>query len=183
MLNGGQAHALRAGQHEYPFRFKIPFNNGCADPSSQQMGLGSGFGGLGLGGLQQMQYRHAKKTLPPSLTGFPGEAEIRYYIKVTVQVCTFSLTVGDNLRALGSRFSSILLLAQKSCWRRMEECSILTGAISDLACSKRIGGLKSDSSSYQSSHRDRQNLRTKFTPGDRSSLQSDWLAIRGKVGA
>lgn len=32
-----------------------------------------------------MQYRHVKRTLPPSLTGFPGEAEIRYFVKVTVQ--------------------------------------------------------------------------------------------------
>ena len=29
--------------------------------------------------------RHVKKTLPPTLSGFPGEAEIRYYVKVTVQ--------------------------------------------------------------------------------------------------
>lgn len=28
--------------------------------------------------------RHVKKTLPPTLSGFPGEAEIRYYVKCTV---------------------------------------------------------------------------------------------------
>ena len=28
--------------------------------------------------------RHVKRTLPPSLSGIPGTAEIRYYIKVTV---------------------------------------------------------------------------------------------------
>ena len=28
--------------------------------------------------------RHVRKTLPPSLTGFPGEAEIKYFVKVTV---------------------------------------------------------------------------------------------------
>ena len=28
--------------------------------------------------------RHVKKTLPPTLTGFPGEAEIRYFLKATV---------------------------------------------------------------------------------------------------
>lgn len=28
--------------------------------------------------------RHVKKTLPPSITGFPGEAEIKYFVKVTV---------------------------------------------------------------------------------------------------
>ena len=29
--------------------------------------------------------RHVKKTLPPTLSGFPGEAEIRYYVKCTVE--------------------------------------------------------------------------------------------------
>lgn len=29
-------------------------------------------------------YKHVKKTLPPSLNGFPGAAEIRYFVKVTV---------------------------------------------------------------------------------------------------
>lgn len=103
--SGGLAYTLRAGQHEYPFRFKIPFNNGCAEPHSQQMGLGSGFGGLGLGGLQQMQYRHVKRTLPPSLTGFPGEAEIRYYIKVTVQ--RPSIFKENRRSAVGFRFMPI----------------------------------------------------------------------------
>ena len=27
---------------------------------------------------------HVKKILPPTLGGFPGEAEIRYYVKATV---------------------------------------------------------------------------------------------------
>jgi hypothetical protein len=101
----GGSYTLRAGQHEYPFRFKIPFNNGCAEPHTQQMGPGSGFGGLGLGGLQQMQYRHVKKTLPPSLTGFPGEAEIRYYVKVTVQ--RPSLFKENRRSAIGFRFLPI----------------------------------------------------------------------------
>lgn len=99
----GGAYTLRAGQHEYPFRFKIPFNNGCAQP--QQMGPGSGLGGLGLGGLQQMQYRHVRKTLPPSLTGFPGEAEIRYYVKVTVQ--RPSLFKENRRSAIGFKFLPI----------------------------------------------------------------------------
>ena len=103
--SGGLSYTLRPGQHEYPFRFKIPLNNGCADPGSQQMGLGSGFGGLGLGGLQQMQYRHVKKTLPPSLTGFPGEAEIRYYVKVTVQ--RPSLFRENRRSAIGFKFFPI----------------------------------------------------------------------------
>ena len=101
----GGAYTLRAGQHEYPFRFKIPFNNGCSDPHSQQMGPGSGFAGFGLGGLQQMQYRHVKRTLPPSLTGFPGEAEIRYYIKVTVQ--RPSIFKENRRSAIGFKFLPI----------------------------------------------------------------------------
>jgi hypothetical protein len=101
----GMGYTLRAGQHEYPFRFKIPFNNGCSDPHSQQMGPGSGFGGLGLGGLQQLQYRHVKRTLPPSLTGFPGEAEIRYFIKVTVQ--RPSLFKENRRSAIGFKFMPI----------------------------------------------------------------------------
>jgi hypothetical protein len=102
---GMAGYTLRVGQHEYPFRFKIPFNNGCSDPHSQQMGPGSGFGGLGLGGLQQLQYRHVKRTLPPSLTGFQGEAEIRYYIKVTVQ--RPSLFKENRRNAIGFRFLPI----------------------------------------------------------------------------
>lgn len=43
---------------------------------------------LKLGALS-LQYapdtnRHVKKTLPPSLSGFPGEVEIKYYVKATV---------------------------------------------------------------------------------------------------
>ncbi|CAG8982310.1 hypothetical protein HYALB_00005310, partial [Hymenoscyphus albidus] len=102
---GNAAYSLRPGTYEYPFRFKIPLNNGCADPNAQGMGPGSGFGGLGLGGLQQMQYRHVKKTLPPSLTGFPGEAEIRYYVKVTVQ--RPSLFKENRRAAMGFRFLPI----------------------------------------------------------------------------
>lgn len=83
----------------------MPINNGCADPQSQQMGPGSGFGGLGLGGLQQLQYRHVRKTLPPSLTGFPGEAEIRYYVKVTVQ--RPSIFKENRRSAIGFKFLPI----------------------------------------------------------------------------
>lgn len=101
----GGAYTVRAGTHAYPFRFKIPFNNGCSDPAAQQMGPGSGFGGFGLGGLQQLQYRHVKRTLPPSLTGFPGEAEIRYYVKVTVQ--RPSLFKENRRSAVGFKFMPI----------------------------------------------------------------------------
>ncbi|RDW62620.1 hypothetical protein BP5796_10922 [Coleophoma crateriformis] len=99
----GLSYTLRPGSHEYPFRFKIPFNNGCWDPQAQREGPGAGgFGNLGLGSLQQLQYSHAKKTLPPSLTGFPGEAEIRYYVKVTVQ--RPSLFKENRRSAIGFKF-------------------------------------------------------------------------------
>lgn len=32
---------------------------------------------------------HVKKTLPPTLSGFPGEAEIRYFLKATVKMHAF----------------------------------------------------------------------------------------------
>ena len=41
--------------------------------------------------------RHVKKTLPPTLSGLPGEAEIRYYVKVTVQRPAF---YKENFRAV-----------------------------------------------------------------------------------
>lgn len=96
----GEAYTLRAGTHEYPFRFKIPFNNGCSNPEEQ-----FGFGNLGLTGMQHLHYRHVKRTLPPSLTGFPDKAEIRYYVKVTVQ--RPSLFKENRRSAIGFRFLPI----------------------------------------------------------------------------
>lgn len=54
--------------------------------------------------------RHVKRTLPPSLTGFPGVAEIKYYVKATVVRPQF---YKENLRAVSfapSRSPYILLL-------------------------------------------------------------------------
>ncbi|KAB5554390.1 hypothetical protein GE09DRAFT_125511 [Coniochaeta sp. 2T2.1] len=90
---------LAPGQHQYPFRFKVPFNNACSDPNAMARiggmagpgGFASGPGIFGLGGIRvmdgskQLLYSHVTKTLPPSFTGFPRQAEIRYYIKVTIQ--------------------------------------------------------------------------------------------------
>jgi hypothetical protein len=42
---------------------------------------------------------HIKATLPPSLSGFPGEAEIRYYVKVTVSRPSF---FKENPRAIAN---------------------------------------------------------------------------------
>jgi hypothetical protein len=89
---------LNPGQHEWPFSFKVPFNNACGDPNAMvKIGGLAGAGGfagpsfLGMGGIRlmdgskQLLYPHVTKTLPPSFTGFPREAEIRYYVKVTIQ--------------------------------------------------------------------------------------------------
>jgi hypothetical protein len=92
------AHPLHPGEHEFPFKFKLPINNACSDPMAMSKigGLG-GLGGFGSGGglfgggfrvmdgSKQLFLKHVTRTLPPSVTGFPMEAEIRYYIKVTVQ--------------------------------------------------------------------------------------------------
>ncbi|PHH85553.1 hypothetical protein CDD83_252 [Cordyceps sp. RAO-2017] len=88
------AFPLQPGEHEFPFSFKMPINNACSDHAAMSRigGLGMGGGGLfGMGGVRlmdgskQLFLQHVTRTLPPSLTGFPTEAEIRYYIKVTVQ--------------------------------------------------------------------------------------------------
>ena len=41
--------------------------------------------------------RHVKKTLPPSLSGFPGKAAIRYFVKATVIRPQFYI---ENVRAV-----------------------------------------------------------------------------------
>lgn len=89
---------LQPGQHEWAFNFKVPLNNACGDPNAMAKigGLAGagGFGGpslFGMGGIRlmdgskQLFYKHVVKTLPPSFTGFPRQAEIRYYVKVTIQ--------------------------------------------------------------------------------------------------
>ena len=90
---------LQAGQYEFPFSFKMPFNNACSDPAAMAKiggfagagGFGTGPGLFGMGGIRvmdgsrQLLYHHVTKTLPPSFTGFPRQAEIRYFVKVTIQ--------------------------------------------------------------------------------------------------
>ncbi|KAK0672453.1 hypothetical protein QBC41DRAFT_343866 [Cercophora samala] len=90
---------LNPGQHHFPFQFKFPFNNSCGNTEAMAKiggvvnagGFAPGAGLFGLGGIRvmdgtkQLMYAHVTKTLPPSFTGFPGEAEIRYYVKVTIQ--------------------------------------------------------------------------------------------------
>jgi hypothetical protein len=85
-------YVLDPGQHRFPFQFKFPFNNACgnAEAMARIGGVVSTGGMFGVGfrvmdGTKQLMYSHVTKTLPPSFTGFPGEAEIRYYVKVTIQ--------------------------------------------------------------------------------------------------
>ncbi|KAB8446171.1 hypothetical protein FH972_025153 [Carpinus fangiana] len=75
-----QYHVLPPGLHEYPFEFKLPFNNSC---SSSTASNNLSFGGLSLQ-MAKASTKHVKSTLPPTLTAFPGMCEIRYYLKVTV---------------------------------------------------------------------------------------------------
>ena len=74
-------YTLLAGQYVYPFKFKLPFNNSCRTNTSLLKDLKVG--------QLNVQFapdtnQHVKKTLPPTLSGFPGEAEIKYYVKATV---------------------------------------------------------------------------------------------------
>ncbi|KAI9885114.1 MAG: hypothetical protein M1823_003082 [Watsoniomyces obsoletus] len=74
-------YTLATGQHEYPFQFKLPFNNNCANTNSFLTNVN--FAGMRMEIARDPVY-HLKAALPPSLSGFPGEAEIRYYVKATV---------------------------------------------------------------------------------------------------
>ncbi|KAF9882394.1 arrestin [Colletotrichum karsti] len=95
----GGSYVIQGGQHEFPFKFKLPINNACSDPVAMSKiggiggmgGFGAGIGPFGLGGARvmdgskQLFLQHVTKTLPPSFTGFPRQAEVRYFIKVTIQ--------------------------------------------------------------------------------------------------
>ncbi|ATY65521.1 Immunoglobulin E-set [Cordyceps militaris] len=85
---------LQPGQHQFPFKFKVPINNACSDShamaslANQSLSGAGMFGARGIrlmDGTRQLYLRHVTKTLPPSLSGVYNDAEIRYYIKVTVQ--------------------------------------------------------------------------------------------------
>ncbi|KAI0881757.1 uncharacterized protein GGS22DRAFT_171785 [Annulohypoxylon maeteangense] len=81
---------LQPGMHEFKFNFKFPLNNICHDEKAMSAllglgGIGSSTGFRTMDGTKQLMLQHVKSTLPPSLTGFPQEAEIRYYLKVTIQ--------------------------------------------------------------------------------------------------
>lgn len=85
---------LQPGQHQFPFKFKVPINNACSDSqamaelANQSLSGAGMFGARGIrlmDGTKQLYLKHVTRTLPPSLSGVYNDAEIRYYIKVTVQ--------------------------------------------------------------------------------------------------
>ncbi|KAJ5558063.1 hypothetical protein N7535_009553 [Penicillium sp. DV-2018c] len=83
MQNGSPApsYTFAAGSYEYPFQFKFPFNNSCNSTNSMLTNLN--FSGLKVEVARDTN-RHVRKTLPPTLSGFPGEADIKYFVKATV---------------------------------------------------------------------------------------------------
>ncbi|KAE8146739.1 hypothetical protein BDV25DRAFT_161929 [Aspergillus avenaceus] len=88
------AWTFAAGTYEYPFKFKFPFNNACSFQNSMLTNLNiSGFKVE----VARDTHRHVKKTLPPSLSDFPGMADIKYYVKATVVRPQF---YKENIRAI-----------------------------------------------------------------------------------
>ncbi|KAL3469445.1 hypothetical protein BJX99DRAFT_241301 [Aspergillus californicus] len=92
--NPNTAWTFKAGRYDYPFRFKFPFNNACNPQNSMLTNLN--FSGLKVEMAKQAN-RHVKRTLPPSLSGFPEMADIKYYVKATVARPQF---YKENLRAI-----------------------------------------------------------------------------------
>ncbi|RAL04337.1 arrestin (or S-antigen), N-terminal domain protein [Aspergillus ibericus CBS 121593] len=89
-----KAYTFARGTWEYPFQFKFPFNNACSMHNSMLTNLN--ISGLRVE-MAKDTTRHVKKTLPPSLSGFPGMADIRYYVKATVIRPQF---YKENIRAI-----------------------------------------------------------------------------------
>jgi hypothetical protein len=60
---------------------QFPFNNSCSNQNSMMTNLSM----VGLRvEMARDTFNHVKRTLPPTLSTFPGEAEIKYYVKITV---------------------------------------------------------------------------------------------------
>ncbi|KAF2736490.1 arrestin [Polyplosphaeria fusca] len=96
LANSKAAYTINSGTFEYPFQFKIPLNNACQQTNSLSTNVQ--FSNMALE-VAKTPTRHVKQTLPPSLNGFPGEAEIRYYVKVTVNRPQF---FKENPRAMAN---------------------------------------------------------------------------------
>ncbi|TKX19649.1 arrestin N-terminal domain-containing protein [Elsinoe australis] len=72
---------LPPGTHEYAFSFKIPFNAACALDKNAAPAIS--VSGMSVE-IARPPPGHLRRPLPPTLRGFPGEAEIRYFLKATV---------------------------------------------------------------------------------------------------
>ncbi|KAF9691888.1 hypothetical protein EKO04_010130 [Ascochyta lentis] len=83
LTNNKTGFTMNAGNFEYPFQFKIPLNTSCHAQQSTAPISNISFANT-IPEFAKAPTQHVKSTLPPSLTGFPGEAEIRYFVKVTV---------------------------------------------------------------------------------------------------
>jgi hypothetical protein len=96
MQSGSPAssYTFAAGSYEYPFQFKFPFNNACNPSNSMLTNLH--FSGLKVE-MARDTNRHVKKALPPSFGGFPGMADIKYFVKATVIRPQF---YKENIRAI-----------------------------------------------------------------------------------
>ncbi|KAJ5761410.1 hypothetical protein N7533_003449 [Penicillium manginii] len=97
VMQAGQpatSYTFAPGSYEYPFQFKFPFNNACNTHNSMLTNLN--FTGYKVE-MARDTNRHVKKTLPPSLSGFAGMADIKYFVKVTVIRPQF---YKENIRAI-----------------------------------------------------------------------------------
>lgn len=63
--------------------------------------------------------RHVKKTLPPSLSGFPGMADIKYFVKATIIRPQF---YKENIRAVGVLFSAFNVFSASQTDRLARSC-------------------------------------------------------------
>ncbi|KAF1914189.1 hypothetical protein BDU57DRAFT_285458 [Ampelomyces quisqualis] len=88
--------AINHGTYEYPFSFKIPLNTLCQQQNSPITNVSFS---NAIPEFAKAATHHIKATLPPSLAGFPGEAEIKYFVKVTVNRPQF---FKENPRAIAN---------------------------------------------------------------------------------
>ncbi|KAF2128109.1 hypothetical protein P153DRAFT_376989 [Dothidotthia symphoricarpi CBS 119687] len=96
LANPKASFLINAGSYEYPFQFRIPINASC--PQATNPITNVSFSNA-MPEFAKAPTQHVKGTLPPSLSGFPGEAEVRYYVKVTVNRPQF---FKENPRALAN---------------------------------------------------------------------------------
>lgn len=73
---------------------QFPFNNACNPHNSMLTNLN--ISGLKVE-MARNTDRHVKRTLPPSLASFPGEAEVKYFLKATIIRPQF---YKENIRAV-----------------------------------------------------------------------------------